>query len=591
MRQKKQGKPRSPGTKLGGPAIILLAAAIAMWPLLLTGPSCGGDFYFHFVSWSEAQRSMLQGVLYPHWANSPNFGFGEPRFVFYPPLTWMAGALMGLVLPWKGVSLVLDFLLLAATGLANRALAREVLEDGPATLAGCAAIYLGRTISDISQRCDYAELTGGFWIPLLLLLLLRNRNSSGRFWERVFDGSTAPLVLVIAGVWLSNGPLGIEASYLLAATALVAAALQKSWAPIARAAISLFLGMGLASVYLIPAVWERRWANFQDAVTRSSFRIENSWLFGHHTDPALSRHDSTLFVISVIAVFMFAVTLGSALVALKRGALPERRWWVPLVMISVAIFFLQLPFSLPAWNWLPAFRFLQFPWRWLLVLQSPLAIFFACAVWVVPLRRRIWILTACAMLFFAIGTVTWVFCFSNCRLFNASLKGWEEEGGAYGKPEYSPQGVQYLLALPDVPSNCVVSDLSDLEHISGNTGDGLSPARTGEQGICRGKFAEAVNMPEYKGFVGAADHAGYLILPLRSYPAWTATVNGHPAPTLMERGHGLMAVPVTQGSVNVVVNWTTTPDVIAGRWFSALALILLTALYLLERKVSPPRLS
>lgn len=95
--------------KLVSPAIVLLAAAIAIWPLLVNGPTCGGDFYFHFVSWFEARRSMLQGILYPHWANSPNFGFGEPRFVFYPPLTWMMGALMGLVLSAKGVSLVYCF--------------------------------------------------------------------------------------------------------------------------------------------------------------------------------------------------------------------------------------------------------------------------------------------------------------------------------------------------------------------------------------------------------------------------------------------------------------------------------------------------
>src|ERR1700733_11575593 len=244
-RNKKPAEARLRKMKLSGPTIIFLVAAVAVWPLLMNGPSCGDDFYFHFISWSDAQRSMLQGVLYPHWANSANFGVGEPRFVFYPPFTWMLGALMGLVLPWKGAALGLTFLLLAATGLANRALARQVLADGPATLAGCAAICLGRSLSDITQRSAYAELTGGFWIPLLLLFLLRNRNPSGRFWQRVFDGSTVPLALLVAGIWLSNGPLGIEADYLLAATALVVAALQKSWAPVARAMCGGSIGMAL----------------------------------------------------------------------------------------------------------------------------------------------------------------------------------------------------------------------------------------------------------------------------------------------------------------------------------------------------------
>jgi hypothetical protein len=256
----------------------------------------------------------------------------------------MAGALLGLVLPWKGVSVAFIFLLLAATGLANRALAREVLEDGPATLAGCASIFLGRGISDASLRSDYAELTGGFWIPLLLLFLLRRRNSSGRLWARAFDGSSAPLALVVAGIWLSNGPLGIEASYLAVAIALLSAGLEKSWAPILRAMVGVSLGMGVAAVYLVPAVWERRWGNFQEAVTKANFLIENSWLFGRHTDPIWRAHDHTLFNISIVAVGMFAVAVASILAAWKRGTLPgERSWRIPLMVIPLVVFLLQLP--------------------------------------------------------------------------------------------------------------------------------------------------------------------------------------------------------------------------------------------------------
>lgn len=132
----------------------------------------------------------------------------------------------------------------------------------------------------------------------------------------------------------------------------------------------------------------------------------------------------------------------------------------------------------------------------------------------------------------------------------------------------------------------MISDLDALKDISGAAGDGMSPVRAGSQSLCTGKFIEALNMPEYKGFTGVADQAGYLILRLRSYPAWAVTVNGHPAPTLSERGHGLLAVPVEQGPAIVVVNWKTTSDVITGRLLSLVALALLSALYLFERELS-----
>src|SRR5260370_35729867 len=114
--------------------------------------------------------------MYPHWTPSPNYGAGEPRFIFYPPLTWMAGAILGVVLPWRLVPLALTFLLLAATGLATRALARQAFNDGIATLAGCAAIFSGYALFTAYERSAFAELTGGFWVPLMLLLMLRDRR-------------------------------------------------------------------------------------------------------------------------------------------------------------------------------------------------------------------------------------------------------------------------------------------------------------------------------------------------------------------------------------------------------------------------------
>jgi hypothetical protein len=253
-----------------GPAIILVAAFIAMGPLLWHGSSSlGNDLRFHFISWIDARQGMSMGFLYPHWAYSPNFGAGEPRFVLYPPISWMAGAVLGMLLPWSVVPLVLSILLLAATGLAVRALARETMADGPATLAGCAAIFLGYALFNVYKRCAFAEMAGGFWIPLLLLFALRRRNPSGNFWDRAFDGSTAPLALIVAGIWLSNGPLGIMAGYLLAAVMLVSALMEKSLVPVLRAAVGTILGMGLASFYLIPAVWERKWVSIQLAFTLS----------------------------------------------------------------------------------------------------------------------------------------------------------------------------------------------------------------------------------------------------------------------------------------------------------------------------------
>ncbi len=438
-----------------GPAIILLAAVIAAGPLFWRGPSCGADSGFHLVSWIDAQQSIKTGLIYPHWANSPNFGAGEPRFVFYPPLSWMGGAVLGMILPWNSALLAFTTLCLAATGMANRALAREMMSDGPATLAGCAAIFLGYALLSVYVRCDYAELMGGFWIPLLLLFTLRRRKPAGNFWERTFDGSAAPLALVVAGIWLSNGPVGIMASYLLAAVALLSALIESSLVPMARAAVSTGAGMALASLYLIPAIWEKDSASIQYAVTQAHYVVENNWLFARNANPLLARHDMMLHQISILAVAILLITFGAGAVAWIRGIVPqERRWSIPLALIPLAILFLMLPVSQPVWDVMPELRLLQYPWRWLTILEAPTAIWFALAVCFDRRTLRIWQMAASAAVFVGVSLAAQHWWYVECGSSIESLQQSVREGiGVFGKPEYGTPGTQLPFIDPLVDSN------------------------------------------------------------------------------------------------------------------------------------------
>jgi hypothetical protein len=570
-----------PLQRFAGPLVILGAAALAVWPLVQRGPSCGPDFFFHFVSWIEAQRSILEGILYPHWASGPNFGAGEPRFVFYPPLTWMAGALLGLVVPWRVVSIVLLYLLFAATGLTNRALARQMLTDGPATLAGCASIFIGNMLVDGYLRADYGELAGGFWIPLLLLLQLRRSTQSGSLVQRSL-ACVVPLSLVVTGVWLTNGPLGIMASYVLVATAVISAALAKSWAPVARAALSALLGVALAAFYLLPAMWERGGANFAAALSAPEYVIENGWLFSHHADLGWDRYDRSVDIHSWLALAMFGISAAAVGLAWKRGKLTaEREWWIPLALVPGAVLLMQVPVSEPLWNWLPALRYLQFPWRWLIVMNATVAVFFAAAIWVTPLRARIAIATTCFLLFFIITGSASGICFQNCHNLVAAIPIVEQSEGIRGKPEYAPPGIRHALLERDVVANCEVSSLADLPSEPQN-GEDSSQSSTP---ACGTKFALMENLPERKIFMGIAEHAGYLILRLRSYPAWRVTVNGQATVATREQEFGLIAVLIPQGKDIVAADWVTTPDVWLGRIISMLAFVLLIALYLIERKL------
>src|ERR1700758_764832 len=118
-------------------AALLLTTFAATALLLARGPSCGHDFDFHLVSWLEVARGWHSGLLYPHWAASANFGAGEPRFVFYPPVSWMLGAVLGVVLPWTWVGFVFTALVLLGAAVSCRAMLLAWMSEETASLAAC----------------------------------------------------------------------------------------------------------------------------------------------------------------------------------------------------------------------------------------------------------------------------------------------------------------------------------------------------------------------------------------------------------------------------------------------------------------------
>lgn len=569
--------------RLAGPAIVMLAALVAAGPLIVRGPAHGSDLGFHLVSWMEAQRSMTMGMLYPHWTNSPNFGAGEPRFVFYPPLSWMAGALLGLFLPWGAAAVAMIVTLLAATGLTTRKLALDAMNDGAATLAGCTAIFLGYPLFSAYKRCAFAEMAAGACIPLLLMYALRRQNRVGKFWREVFDGSATPLALVMAGIWLCNGPAGLMAVYLLGAVALVSSVVERSFVPVARAAISTAAGWMLASVYLLPAMWERKWASFGYATSLSHFTIENSWLFANHdTDPTMLAHDILLRRVSWLAVVMVAVTLSSCAICWWRGGMPGKaRWWIPLALIAPVVMLLLVPVSEPVWKLAPSLRLLQFPWRWLVVLEPPMAVFLAAAVWAENRKARVAAGTACGVLFLALALKANADWFEDSSEAIATTEQMIQRGmGTVGKPEYAPAGVQMAMVDRMVHGACLLDADSD-----NSAQNGGAPAWDGEAKDCNSNYQALTFQPEEKHFTGTADHAGFLILRLRYYPAWKLTLNGRPVNAVMERERGFIAVPVAAGPVRVDAEWTTTRDVIVARWMGAAALVLITMLLVLERRL------
>ena len=588
------------------PAVLVLACvAIALVPLAIRGNSCGQDLDFHFESWMSVVHHWHQGVLYPHWIASANYGAGEPRFVFYPPLSWALGGLLCVLLPWNLAPFAFIFICLLAIAAACYRMAREWLPPATSALAACLYVTNPYILFVIYERSALAELFAAVWFPLLILYSLRRKSS------------LLQLALVVALLWLTDAPAAVMGSYALGVVVVVAALTQRSFALVARAAAAMVLGLGLTGFYLIPAIYEQRWVEITRALD-TGLRIQDSFLFEH---TGMAYHDMVLRSVSWIAVVMLAMTFIAIaiLVALRSTRLhPLRQNGCPLLILAAVITLLLFPISLPIWHVLPKLRFLQFPWRCLLLLGLIAAVFAAEAL--VTLVPRIipspdsgprkppvglsgvttWshdtlpiILSATAVLVLAAITAThasrryWQLCDDqdNIRAQRAA----RNNTGFEGTDEYTPapaDNSNIQIGLP--PVRVVASATADEADDDPADDSADQSSDDNDSGNPAWQPAPHVLLPapitihlwQDEHIVASirSPQPAFAVFRLMSYPAWRIRINNTPGRSLPRRDDGLLAIPIPSGTSTIDIRYRTTPDVWAGRIVSLLALALWLAL-------------
>ena len=530
----------------------------------------------------EVLRQWRQGVVYPHWAASANYGAGEPRFVFYPPLSWMLGALLALVMPWTWTPLAFTLIALAAMGASFFRMAREWMPEDNAALAACLYVVNPYVLFVAYERAAYGELLAGAWMPLLVLFALRAKPAM------------LELAVVVAGLWVTNAPAAVMGCYALAVIVVAAIVVEREgarrWALIGRAAGGTALGLGLAGFYLVPAVYEQRWVEIRRAIGEG-MRVEDSFLFGHTGE---AFHDQVLRTASWIAVVVLAATVIAAMLsyrARKRGAL-----WAALVALAAVIACLLLPFSDLVWRLAPEMRFLQFPWRWLLVLSLVLAALVGLALRGAAAKRRENLLRVGAVVVVAgcVSGVAWFYFWQPCddednvRAQVATFR----DGGFQGTDEYTAAAADNDAIQQDLPR---IRVLRAADGDEGNSAAGANPEwQAGGPGSHQDLLPSEIQIVRWdveRMSATLRSAAGFAVLRVMDYPAWRVTVNGAPVDTRPRRDDGLMAVPVAAGVSQIEVRYGATRDVWAGRILSLAAAILWLGLAALAARGRRQRIS
>lgn len=328
---------------------LAIGSLISVLPIVLLGTPGGDDAGFHLQTWLDVSSQRL---LLPRWAEGANFGFGDVRLIFYPPLSWLLGGNLFRFLPPAVVPGIFIFLCALISSFGMYWLARLFFSSNKSLIAGVAYTLSPYFLFDIYQRAAYAESLATAILPIAVCCLLRLRRHHG-FRDVAFFSFSLGLIL------LANIPLAIIASLTLAALTCLEFGISRNPRFLTRAAAGALIAVALTAFYWIPVVAQRTWNNPERLV--AAVTSVNDFL------PPLAFADIPGMTMRVIAIT--CIQAGPAIFLIvwvhrKRRTAGDLRRIVTLLAVLSAV--MMLPVSLPIWK-LPVLRYMEIPFRWLSV--------------------------------------------------------------------------------------------------------------------------------------------------------------------------------------------------------------------------------
>lgn len=325
-------------------AIIGLTAAL-MIPALISPPMVHDSFWIDWVWADQFTAELRRGVIYPRWLPQSHDGLGSPVFYFYPPMAfWLAG-LFGLL----GASTYASILLAFAAALAGSGVAMFHWLKGRTErpLFG-ALLYMAAPyhLCQFYLRGALAEFCAFALVPLVALAM--RRCAEGK--------SAAPLAIAYAALIMTHLPAALLASLLFVGPYALWLARGRGVAVrLARMGSSLALGLGLAAIYLVPALTLQEHTAMAKLWAAPQFR------------PAAWNFFAPSLWVEVKAVKIVIALCGAwaltAAILLRAGG--RNGPWALFALLCLLLISGAIPFF---WS-LPIIEKVQFPWRALMLVE------------------------------------------------------------------------------------------------------------------------------------------------------------------------------------------------------------------------------
>lgn len=318
------------------------------------------------------------------WVPDMGYQYGYPQFNYYSPLPYYIGAILNLlglqIIDSVKILFILGFILSALT---MYLFLRTFLNNWAALLGASLYTFIPVKATQVFVRGSLSEFWAFIFLPLLFwssYQLVKLKKLKYLIW---FSLSLALLLLTHNLTFLIFFPI-------LFVWILTLMFLEKEWRSGIKIGLGLILGLGLASFYLLPVLFERQFVHLdslvggyfdyrQHFVSYAQLLFSNyfnygSSVFGLGDEVSLSSgivHWIGAAVAVILAIFNFKKDRKFSIIVLILGGL------------EMLVLFLMHQRSSFIWERIPVLAYLQFPWRFLVPSAFLLSVLSGCLVFLI----------------------------------------------------------------------------------------------------------------------------------------------------------------------------------------------------------------
>ena len=552
--------------------LVIIFAYFAFKPLLIQG------FYpmhdnTQVARTYEMTKALGDGMFPVRWVQDLGYGYGYPLFNYYDPLAFYVSGIIGLTTNALAATKTMIIIAIILSGISMYVLGKEFWGIKGGLVSSVFYMFAPYHAVDIFVRGDIAESFAYALIPFLFygLWILFKRKSK--------LGGVLVSALSFAGIITAHNltALMVAPFAVLFAVLLLLFDRKNLKRNAMYAAASFILGAGLSAFYSAPAILEMKYsnvlsqvgggANFRDHFVCLYQFWTSPWGYGGSTKGCI---DGLSFMIGKyhILLSLAVIAVGMFLVFAKKKIDKEQKSKIYVIFAAGAgallSVFLATQASQPIWEATRVMAFLQYPWRFLVLISFFASFITGAAVWYLekhPGNKNLNLVLSAAIIIFVIIVSVKFFVPQKVLNVNASdytnafALEWTASNTSH---EYMPASFQRPKSYYDIPDikNLTSKDLS-VNIVKHKTGYMLVDLK--------------VNSP------------GTYILPVAYFPAWQAKLDGKTV-KLSENERG-MEIFLPKGVHNLSLNFSQTPIELASDFITiASILILILGIIYLRQK-------